>query len=233
MDLCLVHDIQLCYNKSGIRAAPRAICDTAVFRTHCRSKTEVNPLRAAKCCFEPRRTRLPDARISKPHPRKGTETNSDSTFIIKFSQFQNHIPARGRKRRRLRPIRTIWITISKPHPRKGTETFINRYFTHKTFHFKTTSPQGDGNFVVLTSTVLLFCLFQNHIPARGRKLLKEVFSTEEKTNFKTTSPQGDGNRGIPKIFVCFILLFQNHIPARGRHTQGALAPYFFAFLGSL
>ena len=96
MDLCLVHDIQLCYNKSEIRAALRAICDAVVFRTHCRSETDENPIRAAKCCFEPRRTRLPDARISKPHPRKGTETSLTRSFYLLGQIFQNHIPARGR-----------------------------------------------------------------------------------------------------------------------------------------
>ena len=92
MDLCLVHDIQLCYNKSEIRAALRAICDAAVFGTHCRSETEVNPIRAAKRCFEPRGTRLPDARISKPHPRKGTETFTSLNMIILLYNFKTTSP---------------------------------------------------------------------------------------------------------------------------------------------
>ena len=36
--------------------------------------------------------------ISKPYPRKGTETMSDANgWNIRTSLFQNHIPARGRK----------------------------------------------------------------------------------------------------------------------------------------
>ena len=88
--------------------------------------------------------------ISKPHPRKGTETFSlrhlgcprkrnfkttspqgdgntselsRSPYITR--QFQNHIPARGRKPC-LQILRTLFFPflISKPHPRKGTETFV-------------------------------------------------------------------------------------------------------------
>ena len=84
MDLCLVHDIQLCYNKSEIRAALRAICDAVVFRTRCRSETDENPIRAAKRCFEPHGTRLPDARISKPHPRKGTAHTGNPLYKEQF-----------------------------------------------------------------------------------------------------------------------------------------------------
>ena len=39
--------------------------------------------------------------ISKPHPRKGTETNAALIIVPPISlKFQNHIPARGRKRYR-------------------------------------------------------------------------------------------------------------------------------------
>ena len=59
--------------------------------------------------------------ISKPHPRKGTETP-----ILRSNQHWR-------------------IAISKPHPRKGTETLKNTPFKNKNQNFKTTSPQGDGN----------------------------------------------------------------------------------------
>ena len=192
MDLCLVYDIQLCYNKSEIRAALRAICDAAVFRTRCRSETDENPIRAAKRRFEPRGTRLPDARISKPHPRKGTET-----FRTALQQ----------KRR---------LQISKPHPRKGTETINHVTVSISTIYFKTTSPQGDGNQLsnIVSTNCVLFQnhipargrkqtiplrlragekLFQNHIPARGRKQHHIQHNLQMGNNFKTTSPQGDGN----------------------------------------
>ena len=121
MDLCLVHDIQLCYNKSEIRAAVRAICDAVVFRTRCRSETDENPIRAAKRCFEPRGTRLPDARISKPHPRKGTETIRQRRNQQQLCNFKTTSPqGDGNLHDYLSKIYDQ--TISKPHPRKGTET---------------------------------------------------------------------------------------------------------------
>ena len=149
MDLCLVHDIQLCYNKNEIRAALRAICDAVVFRTRCRSETDENPIRAAKRCFEPRGTRLPDARISKPHPRKGTET-----IILSLNQ-QNELDINFKTTSPQGDGNTFYMC-----PRKT--TLFN--------YFKTTSPQGDGNNAVKRQLRTSSTIFQNHIPARGRKL---------------------------------------------------------------
>ena len=59
--------------------------------------------------------------ISKPHPRKGTETDTAFMNGLTFS------------------------AISKPHPRKGTETNTINVVFSIFIHFKTTSPQGDGN----------------------------------------------------------------------------------------
>ena len=174
--------------------------DAVAFRTDCRSKAEGNPIRAAKCRFEPRGTRLPDARISKPHPRKGTETLIQLRFHRRKFQFQNHIPARGRKlvREVLGPVRRehkfqnhipvrgrkpcqevssgIFLVISKPHPRKGTETVSHP-----------PTPLWPNR------------IFQNHIPVRGRKR---------------------------EIVVAYPLeeLFQNHIPARGRKLSWLFPP---------
>ena len=39
--------------------------------------------------------------------------------------FQNHIPARGRKRSFDQILSKTKRNISKPHPRKGTETFLS------------------------------------------------------------------------------------------------------------
>ena len=143
--------------------------------------------------------------ISKPHPRKGTET----TFL---------------------KLVWIFILISKPHPRKGTETSLitsisymvlyfkttspqgdgNEYFSFRTNifpdYFKTTSPQGDGNNLPSRNLSLSVRKFQNHIPARGRKLdhmyLDNVTS---RVNFKTTSPQGDGNMHGQSVIPCHIM----------------------------
>ena len=141
--------------------------DAVAFRTDCRSKAEGNPIRAAKCCFEPRGTRLPDARISKPHPRKGTETISDDTNFLSDQE------------------------ISKPHPRKGTETRKFFHLRNLLNHFKTTSPQGDGNSDGL-SLVVVHYISKPH-PRKGTETVVHhdplLFQY-----FKTTSPQGDGNR---------------------------------------
>ena len=60
-------------------------------------------------------------RISKSHPRKGTETST---------MFNSN---------------AAMIAISKPHPRKGTETRSQKEWSETFPLFQTTSPQGDGN----------------------------------------------------------------------------------------
>ena len=116
--------------------------------------------------------------------------------------FQNHIPARGRKRL-VSGHKTTGICLFQNHiPARGRKPHRRAHHpADQEVHFKTTSPQGDGN----------------------RQLLTIV---SRSSYFKTTSPQGDGNFKMIRI-PCDQTLFQNHIPARGRHTQGALAPYFF------
>ena len=60
--------------------------------------------------------------VSKPHPRKGTETNCALVNDLFHEK------------------------VSKPHPRKGTETvLISSRGNNRNENFKTTSPQGDGN----------------------------------------------------------------------------------------
>ena len=136
----------LCYTVGEICAAHRAVRDIAVYRTYCRTEKKGRHIRAAKRQIEPRSARLPEARISKPHPRKGTETTKQIVKGKRKFLFQNHIPARGRKPYLFAVNIEKVVVISKPHPRKGTET------THNLMH------------------TLMRLLFQNHIPARGRKL---------------------------------------------------------------
>lgn len=68
--------------KNEIRAAPRAVTLAKVFRTQCRMKKEVKTIRAAKCYFGAGTARLSEARISKTHPRKGTETIMSIPFAF-------------------------------------------------------------------------------------------------------------------------------------------------------
>ena len=93
----IAHISPLCYTESEIPAALRAVGHTADFRTRFRCEKEGKYIRAAKRHIELGTARHPAARISKPYPRKGTET---------FAYV---------------PIPQPYL-ISKPYPRKGTET---------------------------------------------------------------------------------------------------------------
>ena len=82
--------------------------------------------------------------ISKPHPRKGTETHIyRGSYNNQPIKFQNHIPARGRK-----PYPT-----SLPSPQVPA-------------NFKTTSPQGDGNLFTNTINVVFSIISKPH-PRKG------------------------------------------------------------------
>ena len=120
--------------------------------------------------------------ISKPYPRKGTETlklysetvkrtsnfktispqgDGNAQYDIHASStgsFQNHIPARGRKLLLDDAEEGTLGTISKPYPRKGTETIagINPNRRSHVYNFKTISPQGNGAYL------------QPPLPERGR-----------------------------------------------------------------
>ena len=134
--------------------------------------------------------------ISKPYPRKGTETYHVLTCDRADLQFQNHIPARGRKQHWVLLPFFSELAISKSYPRKGTETFSSSAPSVAISYFKTISPQGDGNIASACEPLMLTTIskpyprkgtetnipfrsdhfarkFQNHIPARGRKHLSE------------------------------------------------------------
>ena len=71
----IAHISPLCYTESEIPAALRAVGHTAAFRTQCRRERGGKYIRAAKRHIELGTARHPTARISKPYPRKGTETS--------------------------------------------------------------------------------------------------------------------------------------------------------------
>ena len=99
------------------------------------------------------------ANISKPYPRKGTET----------CRLSGVVSAR------------IWRNFKTISPQGDGN--CSRYNRRRCLrrNFKTISPQGDGN--IWRSTCLQSrSLFQNHIPARGRKLTCFVFGRS--TNVK-------------------------------------------------
>ena len=215
----IAHISPLCYTESEIPAALRAVGHTAVFRTRCRREREGERIRAAKRHIEPDTARHPAARNFKTispqgdgnhhhqSPRKmivnfktispqgdGNSNEVSSNTADPLKQFQNHIPARGRKQSAKGIVSVAVNVISKPYPRKGTETIPHRL-----------------------SCVRVGNQFQNHIPARGRKLVEFFVQLHAKKiskpyprkgtetiksqfvpflcriNFKTISPQGDGN----------------------------------------
>ena len=133
-------------------------------------------------------------KISKPHPRKGTETLHNGQYnelplhfkttspqgdgnsaISRTSSgygfnFKTTSPQGDGNRGNLDTVLQEPRGISKLHPRKGTETFLQKsFYITSAFDFKTTSPQGDGNGLTFQPNEELGELFQNHIPARGRK----------------------------------------------------------------
>ena len=133
-------------------------------------------------------------RISKPYPRKGTETVAVAPVIRRSRhRFQNHIPARGRKRLMKFTLITFFM-ISKPYPRKGTETSIFvciRENLRK--NFKTISPQGDGNHVVCIGNGDIDLYFKTISPQGDGNYVDRKGSLIPSSHFKTISPQGDGN----------------------------------------
>ena len=142
--------------------------------------------------------------ISKPHPRKGTET---ARF---FSEEINLI-----------------LKISKPHPRKGAETkssVKNMEFLHS--DFKTTSPQGDGN---CRSTVNLFCsatIISKPDPRKGTETSTLTFNVFVRVDFKTTSPQGDGNARAYCLSLLLALISKPH-PRKGTETACRAVPWCY------
>ena len=58
--------------------------------------------------------------ISKPHPRKGTETFLSNSFTCSYTYFKTTSP-QGDGNSPATKMFTMWGVISKPHPRKGTE----------------------------------------------------------------------------------------------------------------
>ena len=83
--------------------------------------------------------------ISKPHPRKGTETTPRHPLLrIHGRKFQNHIPARGRKQLHDIP-----------------------FFESTDVNFKTTSPQGDGNTLVSTGALQFERTISKPHPRKG------------------------------------------------------------------
>ena len=192
----IAHISPLCYTESEIPAALRAVGHTAVFRTQRRREREGKYIRAAKWHIEPDTARHPAARISKPYPRKGTETASP------------------------REILHLVDEISKPYPRKGTETIHTPSDNCvQPAHFKTISPQGDGNNVKQWDCIYI-SIFQNHIPARGRKR-NSCTENHRVIPFQNHIP-ARGRKHLNLTRVKDTNTFQNHIPARGRKLEHLL-----------
>ena len=125
-----------------------------------------------------------------------------------MKEFQNHIPARGRKHIRC------------------------AVFGFSILYFKTISPQGDGNTCSSHCSTVKSLKISKPYPRKGTETLSCCHDTASgRKHFKTISPQGDGN--LNEICHCdFCFLFQNHIPARGRkhapHCRGSQGHYLIS-----
>ena len=97
------------------------------------------------------RMRVPGDRVSKHHPREGTETFDDIVCIQNHNFLvSKHHPREGTETHAPYDcvIKVVFCNVSKHHPREGTETL--------------------SLFSILLS--LISVRFLNIIPARGRKL---------------------------------------------------------------
>ena len=163
--------------------------------------------------------------ISKPHPRKGTETFLEELmYVVEAGRyFKTTSPQGDGNIARLSARMVSRSNFKTTSPQGDGNSSMKRSFSLCVQHFKTTSPQGDGNSAISRT------------------------SSGYGFNFKTTSPQGDGNRGnldtvlqeprgISKLHPrkgtetrgtadeqARYPLFQNHIPARGRKQRVNIA----------
>ena len=131
---------------SEIRAALRATALAKVFRTYHRRKKEGKHIRAAKCHFEAGTARLSAARISKPYPRKGTETKDLCVQLDRLSENFKTISPQGDGNRKHRALVNTYPQFQNHIPARGRKQFLLYKTTNNPIHnFKTISPQGDGN----------------------------------------------------------------------------------------
>ena len=133
--------------------------------------------------------------------------------------FQNHIPARGRKPVYERGDDRRTLFFQNHIPARGRKRSSQCGCLSRVYLFKTISPQGDGNSLAAGNDLSISAAFQNHIPARGRKRHQPEQSRDsndfqnhipargrkrvghqsmvvQKQLFKTISPQGDGNSSL-------------------------------------
>ena len=141
----IAHISPLCYTESEIPAALRAVGHTAVFRTRFRREKEGERIRAAKWHIEPDTARHPAARISKPYPRKGTET-TQSWRIAEVYDISKPYPRKGTETPSMIPSLASCCTDFKTISPQGDGNYHRRIsYQYDIYHFKTISPQGDGN----------------------------------------------------------------------------------------
>ena len=164
-----------------------------------------------------------------------------TAFVSIRPEFQNHIPARGRKLPLVARDDFDCVDFKTISPQgDGNRVFLSRSLRAE-IHFKTISPQGDGNHFGEDAFIRLDGNFKTISPQGDGNVANNFYvtgtvvrtiskpyprkGTETRNNsafgenaehyFKTISPQGDGNLR-PRLLRCQLDLFQNHIPARGR-----------------
>jgi len=93
--------------------------------------------------------------VSRPLPRKGTETRSTISQIVLRGLPKNvsrPLPRKGTETLQNQLLHRTFQLVSRPLPRKGTETDNasgeNTHCVRVGRSFTTITPQGDGNLVV-------------------------------------------------------------------------------------
>ena len=149
--------------------------------------------------------------ISKPHPRKGTETHTMTASRGSYMNFKTTSP-QGDGNRLRSEIDARRDTPFQNHiPARGRKLALNPLFHFFSSYFKTTSPQGDGNARAYCLSLLLALISKPHprkgtethsssLPraSRGRGTAKRwkgryersMHLYREKASFATSAPTG-------------------------------------------
>ena len=112
--------------------------------------------------------------ISKPYPRKGTETSIALLNIVKILQISKPYPRKGTETQQS-PSSERMLNISKPYPRKGTETISSLLYIPAALIISKPYPRKGTETDYMIYGQFIKYEFQNHIPARGRKPTAFIF----------------------------------------------------------
>ena len=102
--------------------------------------------------------------ISKPHPRKGTETMTTRKPILRKSTHFKTTSPQGDGNACTATVTALLLIFQNHIPARGRKRFIPFQVPHEGNNFKTTSPQGDGNRSFLSHCAFCGANFKNTSP---------------------------------------------------------------------